>query len=128
MYSNYNRVKTCFGMIPRKSLEEIAREFRSGVAVKKNVVKALREIKVVTENVMGRGEDGDISDKLRNTGMLLITIPEPLQISSVAGMLLCGASLILKGIEGKMLGIRDVVNTYRMVTIEIRQLLKDQEP
>jgi len=128
MYSNYNRVKTCFGTIPRKSLEEIAREFRSGVAVKKNVVKALREIKVATENVMGRGEDGDISDKLRNTGMLLITIPEPLQISSVAGMLLCGASLILKGIEGKMLGIRDVVNTYRMVTIEIRQLLKDQEP
>ncbi|MCD6278616.1 MAG: hypothetical protein J7J11_02925 [Desulfurococcales archaeon] len=128
MYSNYSRVKTYFDTIPRKSLEEIAREFRSGVVVKKNVVRALREIRVVTENVRGRGEDGDISEKLRNTGMLLITIPEPLQVSSVAGMLLCGASLILKGIEGRMLGIRDVVNTYRRVAIEIRQLLKEQEP
>ena len=128
MYSNYSRVKTYFDTIPRKSLEEIAREFRSGVVVKKNVVRALREIRVVTENVRGRGEDGDISEKLRNTGMLLITIPEPLQVSSVAGMLLCGASLILKGIEGRMLGIRDVVNTYRRVAIEIRQLLKEREP
>ncbi len=125
MYKNYNKVKTCFAIIPKRSLEDVAKEFKSGIAVKKNVVSALKEIRVVAESVRGRADDREVGERLRSTGMLLIAIPEPFQLTSIAGVALCGAGLVLKNIESKMLGMKDVVSVYRRIMLELKQLLKE---
>ncbi len=125
MYKNCSRVKTYSVFMPRESLEDVAREFKSGIAVKKSVVKALREIKSITVSMRGRSGDEEVSEKLRNVGLLLIAVPEPFQISSLAGATLCGASLILRNLENKTLGIKDVVRAYRKVLLELKQVLKE---
>ncbi|MCD6428456.1 MAG: hypothetical protein J7L12_02425 [Desulfurococcales archaeon] len=125
MYKNYSRVKTYSVFMPRGSLEDVAREFKSGIVVKKSVVKALREIKSITESVKGRSDDEEVSEKLRNVGLLLIAVPEPFQISSLAGATLCGASLILRNLENKTLGIKDVVRAYRKALLELKHVLKE---
>ena len=93
--------------------------------VKRSVVKALKEIKIVAENARGRSNDTVVSDRLRDLGLLLIAVPEPFQLSSIAGITLCGVSLIVKNVENKTLGMKDVVRFYRRAVLELKYVLKE---
>ncbi len=125
MYRNRSEVKIYSTLVPRESLEDVAKEFKSGIAVKRSVVKALKEIKLITVSMRGRAKDEEASEKLRSVGLILMAVPEPFQISSLAGATLCGAGLILKNLENKSLGMKDVVRAYRKVILELKHILKE---
>ncbi len=109
----------------RVGLKTIAQQYREEGETLRKCVKCFTEIRRELNNIQGREAEDNVSESVQGIGLTFLCFPaDPTGITYAIGATTYGVGRLLKSLERRRMGVKDVVRMYKKLGLELRYVLE----
>ncbi len=107
-------------------LKAIAEHMKFEKKISVKAVEVISDASSCVKSVSGLKGDSSKAEKLEGVAAAFLVFPaDPTGITYATGAVIYSMGRVIRVIERKNMGIRDVIKAYRRVGIELQELLRD---
>lgn len=120
----YPRRKAKYNSI-RMDLKTLAQQYREESGTLRKCVECFTEIRREFTNIRGRETEDSVSESVQGIGLTLLCFPaDPTGITYAIGATTYGVGHLLRSLERRRMGVKDVIRMYRRLGLELRYVLE----
>ena len=109
----------------RMDLRALAQQYREEGETLRKCVRCFTEIKREFINIRGREAEDSVSESVQGIGLTFLCFPaDPTGVTYVIGATTYGIGHLLRSLERRRMGVRDVMRMYRKLGLELRYVLE----
>ncbi len=109
----------------RVGLKTLAQQYREEGETLRKCVKCFTEIRRELNNIQGREAEDNVSESVQGIGLTFLCFPaDPTGITYAIGATTYGVGHLLKSLERRRMGVRDVMRMYKKLGLELRYVLE----
>jgi len=109
----------------RMGLETLAQQYREEGETLRKCVKCFAEVRREFNNIRGREAEDSISESVQGIGLTFLCFPaDPTGITYAIGATAYGVGHLLKSLERRRMGVKDVMRMYKKLGLELRYVLE----
>ena len=109
----------------RADLKLLAQQYREESGTLKNCVRCFTEVRKEFASIRGRETDSSASESVQGIGLTFLCFPaDPTGVTYAIGATTYGVGYLLKTLERRRMGVKDVVRAYKKLGLELRYLLE----
>ncbi len=109
----------------RMDLKTLAQQYREEGRTLRKCVKCFTEIRREFTNIRGREAEDSISESVQGIGLTFLCFPaDPTGVTYAIGATTYGVGHLLKSLERRRMGVKDVMRMYKKLGLELRYVLE----
>ncbi len=106
-------------------LRILAQQYREESGTLRKCVRRFAEVRREFIGIRGRETDNSVSESVQGIGLTFLCFPaDPTGVTYAIGATTYGVGYLLKSLERRRMGVKDVMRTYRKLGLELRYVLE----
>lgn len=109
----------------RIDLRVLAQQYKEESGTLKKCIKCFADVRREFAGIRGRETDSSVSESVQGIGLTFLCFPaDPTGVTYAIGATTYGVGYLLKSLERRRMGIKDVMRTYKKLGLELRYVLE----